>query len=473
MRYFVACVFLFCCSATSVFAQQSVGFSNPDNIESLLDYRLPDWGYSNFSLDFDARGSGSDFEGRRSESGGRRGDFNIGPTYRLFRESEERTFQFNSSMMLGYLGRNQNLRSNFSNTESEYKDQDFDIGLSVSTTIKEYVSSQSFIFGDGTINLNYRSTKTESFEDETLNDKRVAYNHRFSATPRIGYGFGRLRNVNPIIRAVRLSERASVIKGTMDFSRQEIQAAADQFTRYDGYQQTYDRPQKYFWDDMDEAMAPDLSSLNTFDMLYLTDVLDEGIGTRLEGWEVIGGAQFSYQNNLERIERPFNQFDQLIRDELISKRAGVFVNGRWYKNTSLTQQWGITGKVRLSYPLGNQTGYTSVNRKWGFSFRTGVNYLWNITDRFLFRSELNNLYSRSMLQESSIGGGTDYYQWFNRLMLDNNFSYFVENRLALTLSLKSRLSHNGNTQSDATLEARRFNWSAGLGLRYYFSRNLY
>jgi len=374
-------------------------------------------------------------------------------------------------MILGYLGRNQNFRSNFSNTESEDKDQDFDIGFSVLTTIKEYVSSQSFIFGDGTINLSYRSMKTESFQDENLTDKRVAYNRRFTATPRIGYGFGRLRNVNPIIRAVRLSERASAINGNLDFSRQDIQAAANQFTRYDGYQQTYDRPQKYFWDDMDLAMSPDLSSLNTFDILYLTDVLDEGIGTRLEGWEVIGGAQFSYQNNLERIERPFNQFDQLIRDELISKRAGVFVNGRWYKNTSLTQQWGITGRVRLSYPLGNQAN--NVNGKWSFSFRTGVNYLWNITDRFLLRSELTNLYSRSKLKGFSIGGGMDYYQWFNQLMLRNNFSYFVENRLALTLSLNSRLSHTGNTQSDTTLDARRFSWSAGLGLRYYFSRNLY
>lgn len=30
------------------FAQESVGFSDPDDISPLLEYRLPDWGYSNF-----------------------------------------------------------------------------------------------------------------------------------------------------------------------------------------------------------------------------------------------------------------------------------------------------------------------------------------------------------------------------------------------------------------------------------------
>lgn len=75
----------------------------------------------------------------------------------------------------------------------------------------------------------------------------------------------------------------------LDFSTQDILDAATQFTEYDGYQQTYDRPEKHFWSDMDESTAPDLGSLSTFDMLFLTDVLDEAIGTRLEGWEAIGG----------------------------------------------------------------------------------------------------------------------------------------------------------------------------------------
>lgn len=469
MRYFAICIVLLFCSMNSIFAQQSVGFSNPDNLKPLLDYRLPDWGYSNFYLDFNARGSGSDLETSTAESGSRRGEFRVGPAYRLFRESEKRIVRFNAWLDSRYSGQTQTATSNFSNAESEDQSRKFLLDFNILTSIREYVTSGSFLFGEGNIALDYRSTKRKNFDDGTLNNKVVSYNRQFSVTPRIGYGIGRIRNVNPIIRAIRLKERASALGSRLDFSNQDILDAADQFTRYDGYQQTYDRPAKYFWGDMNEAISPNLGSLNTFDMLYLTDVLDEAIGTRLEGWEVIGGAEFDYQNDLERVE----EIAMLNRTEFINKRVGVFVDGRWYKNISLTQQWGITGNATLSYPL-REEQENIIEQKRSLMLQASVNYLWNVTDRFLLQSELSNIYSRSKFEGFSIGGGEDYSRWTNRLLLANNFSYFLENRLSLTLSLDSILIHTGDTlNDDVILEARRFNWSAGLGLRYYFSRNLY
>ncbi len=466
MRYFAICVVLVFCSVPSVFAQESVGFSNPDNIEPLLDYRLPDWGYSNFYLDFDARGTGQDVKVGDTKNVRRNGDFSIEPTYRLFRESEERIFNLNTSVDTRYIGVVQSSSSSSSDTERKRRDFYFDIDFS--TDLREYITNRSFLLGEVNMALDYVSSKRENFDDTGLDAKNISYDRNFSATPRVGYGFGRVRNVNPNIRAIRLEERAKAVNGGFDFSRQDIQGAADQFTRYNGYQQTYDRPEKYFWSDMDEAMSPNISSLNTFDMLYLTDVLNEAIGTRLEGWEVIGGAEFDYQNDLDRTE----ENSTVDRSKYIRKRAGLFVDGRWYENISLTQQWGVTGNAMLSYPLRDGDSNT-LEEKRSLSLQAGVNYLWNVSDRFLFRSELSNIYSRSKLEGFSIGGGDVFSQWTNRLLLNNNFSYYLENSLSLTLSLNSTLTHKGNTQSDATLDARRFNWSAGLGLRYYFSRNLY
>ena len=468
MRYLTVLAALLFIAAGSSFAQQSVGFSNPDNIDPLLDYRLPDWGYSNFYLDFDAQGRGKDVKGTNSEFVTSMSDLSIRPGYRLFRESEGRTFKLNSSMSLGYQGRSLRSNSSFSNNESKDKERDFNFGLDISTTIREYITDQSFLFGDGNINVTYNSNNSEDFQDGTLSNKVVSYNRRFSATPRIGYGLGRIRNVNPIIRAVRLSERASALGDGIDFTNQDILEAADQFTQYDGYRQTYDRPEKYFWGDMDEATSPNLGSLDAFDMMYLTDVLDEAVGNRLEGWEVVGGAEFNYGNSLERTE----ESGMVNRYEFIRKRAGIFVDGRWYKNISLTQQWGVTGNATLSYPLEDGDPNT-IEEKRSLRLQAGVNYLWNISDRFLLGSGLYNIYSRSKFEGFSIGGGDGFSQWTNRLVLNNNFSYYLENGLFLTLSLYSSLTHDGDTQSDVTLDNRRFDWSASLGLRYYFSRNLY
>ena len=57
--------FLLCVSIFSASAQESVGFSDPANLEPLLDYRLPEWGYSNFRVDLNF----SDSESHNKSSG--------------------------------------------------------------------------------------------------------------------------------------------------------------------------------------------------------------------------------------------------------------------------------------------------------------------------------------------------------------------------------------------------------------------
>src|SRR5262245_35515930 len=49
-----------------VFAQTSLGFSDPGDLNALLDYRLLDWGYRTGKLNFDLTGSG--FNGVWSEN---------------------------------------------------------------------------------------------------------------------------------------------------------------------------------------------------------------------------------------------------------------------------------------------------------------------------------------------------------------------------------------------------------------------
>ncbi|MTI86741.1 MAG: hypothetical protein FH748_02095 [Balneolaceae bacterium] len=55
--------FLIFLLSVSSYAQDSTGYSNPDDFDLLLNYRLPDWGYSNFVLStgsFDIQGHNYD-----------------------------------------------------------------------------------------------------------------------------------------------------------------------------------------------------------------------------------------------------------------------------------------------------------------------------------------------------------------------------------------------------------------------------
>jgi hypothetical protein len=470
MRYIFICFLLLFISVNTIFAQQSIGFSNPDSLQPLLDYRLPDWGYSNFYLDFDANGNGSDQKSSTFEEVRKNGIFSLRPVYNLFRESEQRILRFNTSANFRYSGRIHYVESTSLNEETEGREGELNTDLNLSLNLKEYVTEGNFIFGASPLSFNYRSRKSEDEENGSLTAKRLIYNRTFSARPRLGYGFGRIRNVNPVIRAVRLKERTDVLNIGQNFSSQDILRAADQFTRYGGYQQTYDRPAKYFWGDMDEMTTVDLEAMNTFDMFYLTDVLDEAIGTRLEGWEAIGGLQFDYQNNLRRTE---DQFGMTDRQKMINKEIGGFLNGRWYKNTSLKQQWGLFGEAVLSYPLGDEEGLRNTKRN--FVLTTGVEWLWNVTDRLLFRTSLTEFYRRSKIEASSIGGGvsTEFSDWLNRVSLSANLNFFVENQTVINISAFPSLTHFGNTESENKLDSRIFSWGIRIGLRYYFSRNLY
>ncbi|MAO63963.1 MAG: hypothetical protein CL666_03095 [Balneola sp.] len=52
MKYFKYCLscFILILITKPVLAQQSIGFSDSTDFQYIIDYRLPDWGYSNFSL---------------------------------------------------------------------------------------------------------------------------------------------------------------------------------------------------------------------------------------------------------------------------------------------------------------------------------------------------------------------------------------------------------------------------------------
>ena len=446
--------------ALDVRAQEKVGFSNPGNIDPIIEYRLPDWGYDNFFLDFsldgiylrnDASAETFDYDEKMREIATL-----VNPNYQLYRESEQRIIELNTSANLQYR-----------NSERELDDGTFDRKrhaeqVQVSVSLREYLRPKWFVLGSQATRLSHSNSSLEQTDSESDDLQRNIFS---SST--LGIGYGRVRNVNPVIRALRLKERYGVLSNGQSLNSAHVKKAAEVFTKYDGYQSRYDRPEKYFWEAMDQALNGAVSGMQPFDLFYLSDVLNENIGQRFEGWDITAGGSFDYRNYLSRSDEDNDSNgSSFSRSLTISKYALAFIRGRWYKNLSLRHQISFQSELNRSYRLSDQsvldrTSNATVSAAW----------LWNITDRLLVNTQISNSYYHYHVKDDIEAGGQTDKPWRNLFSVDSKLTYFIENRLAINAGMQYERSSGDDFSFLLDQDDRVLQFSAGLN--YYFSRNLY
>jgi len=118
--------------------------------------------------------------------------------------------------------------------------------------------------------------------DEIRNFRR---NHHFGIGPSVGWG--RARDVTPLIRAQRLSERLIALDRP-PLTSDQVQQIARVLATEQGYRTVFDRPERSFWRDVLEPMLDQENPLSPYEIFYLRDVLAEDIGPRREGVELRG-----------------------------------------------------------------------------------------------------------------------------------------------------------------------------------------
>ncbi len=464
MRHFIFCITLLLFPISTLLGQTSVGFSNSDDTKPILDYRLPDWGYSNLMLNVDLTGS-NDYSKRQETDPtnvrrNRAYRFFLNPSYEIYRESEKRIFSIQSDLFLLYRNQ-QNKQEAFDVNESS--EADFTSDFTADVNFKRYLNEDLFLIADEEAVFYYEKQRSESELNGAATEEDDRYRRNFSSATRLGFGFGRIRNVTPIIRAMRINERYKVVSDS-DLNGDQIRGAADQFTRYQGYQSRYDRPKKYFWEDMNQAVNSLLDQLESYDLFYLQDVLDENIGARYEGWEVSGGGLFNYSNSLNREEVSYPQ-PELDRSLSVGKQAGAFIGARAFRNTSLEHQWGIEADVEHTYPLDSDS-FT----KWSTIAQLQLSWLWTVADRILIDTGLNNRYAISKMD---LNLNTDYTSWNNHSTVMADAVYFLENQLALNAGVRYNLVYGGRSNREVSYGRKISAISFNAGLKYYFNRNLY
>ncbi len=435
------------------------GFDNPDDVTDIDQYRLPSWSFTTVLLNLSGgarRGSNSserDIVGSpedRSTVTGLR--LNLAPSLETFTESEDRRFRLNLTPTLRVRGGgNTDEENNEQVSESDFRR--VETALDINVDLTEYVAGDLFLQArtDNAAKYNRRTFEatTGGMQARDALDLEVDYSSR----TRLGIGFGRLRDVTPVIRALRVRERLKELGRADVLSSDNVQAAARQFARRPGYAPIYDRGDKYFWSDFFSGIESQSTDLLPYESFYLAESLVEQVARRQEGYEVSAGVDLSYSSRLEKQDRAFGADE---RRRSINSSVGLFTEGRYATNLSLRQQITVFGGVEYAIPTEENT---TIN---GFlETRLGGEHLWEIADRYQLITSATARYGRRIPEQG------DARTQFDGIV-SSDFAVFVENNVRLNAGLDYSFQRSSSGTFRQTATGLRFSF----GVNYFLFRGL-
>ena len=424
----------------------------------IYDYRLPDWGYNMFFINF--AGSGYDIE-RILNSQSRTNvnyDLNLSPHYLIYNESEK----INTSLMVqissGYSF--SSYEDNIDNLDQVEERKNISNSISLNGATNNYFDNNIYY----TFNTQQFFQYSESNYDFKMNGNKsetTTISRWYRSTNHIGIGYGRVRNITPVFRALRFNERIKNLF-KIDLNSEEIEKIAELFTRNDGYENVYDRPDKYFYNDLPEEVKSKLSMLKPWEIFYLDEARREIIGTRLEGFQIDGGLSVNYD---KRNYHPYSNNEFFL--------VGFYLDQVYYHNVSFRYQIGLNLSTSYLKAVNDNTPFKYV----GNGIISFLN-LFNLTDRLLMNWDFG--YESGFLSADK----NDRYNKWERLddfYSNLSFRYYLENNLSLhlfanygiTTSWPEDVGFNfANNYYYASYDKQK-RLSFSVGLRYYIDRGIY
>jgi hypothetical protein len=425
-------------TASFVYGWSSVGFKIEDH-EFIKEYKLPAWGYSTSSLDFSGRGNF-----RRRDTAYKRMNedysFNFMPDYVRTFNSEDKSYDL-SVRVNNYVG--------YYHDQDEEYDRDeiariYEIFPIINGNYNFYISDDLFLNSSISMLFNYS-------EINNSNDVHDRIQRRMDSSSFLGIGFGRVRDVSPIFRALRLKERLEALNRGMTLTDKQIEELANTFSQYYKFARVYDRYEKYFWEEISPILNDEFSALNISESLYLTEVMQEYI-KRLQGSEVILG--------IDLWQRYFSERDEDILDDVY---AGPGISFNYYNNFNLKYQLSIFSKLSYGKYLKDDSIEDS-NLIFEFSNR----HLFDLSDRLRWSSGIAFSYDHywyddvdGYIFDTKIESSIDYF-------IENNFSFYckISTDLEYIDEKLYELEDHGYYFPDFKREERA---SIYFGCRYYFS----
>ncbi len=433
---------------------QTYGLDNTDPSE-FTKYKIPDTDLKSlwFNTSFNFNSSKQDYIDDPSVSSYYHSNFGYGlhPSYYLLKESENKYFNINANLSGSYShSYSENhypidpfFSSDKNNTYSSYITLNFinnnylnnsDVFYSLKSDINVYMSDSKQEGEYRNPSRSYNGMKTQD------------YNFYF------GFGLGKIRNVTSVVSAIRFQERLKQINLLENnFSNETIENLAQQFSRQNYFSAVHVRPNKYFWQSIDNSLSKEgisLNGLNMYSSAYLMETLNEIRFLRQEGCMAGFYLQLNYQNTYQAYADN-HQIDEeffTLGNAYLAFSHQLNLNSQINFNLSLS-----AGPNVIAHPEAKQL----------YSLDANSSYSYEITDKLV--TSVNDGFNLKFMNELA-----------QQKILTNNFlfsvNYFVEDNLSFNFNYNWQYSiyKNYYVYNPSTNNGHSLN----VGFTYYIDRGI-
>ncbi|MGE5410573.1 MAG: hypothetical protein ACM3MI_06405 [Clostridiales bacterium] len=450
---------------------QNYGLDNAD-LSLFSRYRIPETTVKNFmvqtDLNYTSTHNNVSQPNQKSNSLSTILNYSLAPQYFLRKESDDNSLFLNISANGTYVKQSNKDQStttsypivgegvSYSFSENDYHNSRSRVVFDITSSYRNYLNKSMMFYAltsDMRLGMNdeYYTNSLSKSDNRYYGNKNQNYDFQF------GIGWGKYRDVTPVVTALRFQQRLKQLNLlNNDLSSKAVEDLAEQFSRQNYYSNVYNRPDKYFWRDIEKVLINDnivsLNSLNQYANSYLREVPNEMRFIRNEGLASGIGLEVNYVNNY--YSDNYNSYDPHISEELYTL-ANAYV--QFSHQLNLNSQFGFL----LSASGGPNLIKNSVIKQ-RYVLNAQLRYDYELTDRIVTSVEDNfslGFYNYD-LQKKSL---------YNSVSLGLN--YFIEDNVLL------KASYNWKYSDDKHIAGiNNFQWSSNnyvnLGITYYFDRGI-
>ncbi len=441
---------------------QTYGLDNADPA-LFTKFRIPDTYLhsltlgANFSY-YSAESSISYLGGPSSDNTNSTMSLYLSPQYYLLKESDNSYLSVTANGSGSYGGASSRSEGTDVAPNSYNKNYSDALVLNAGETYRNYPLSGGMYYSIGS---NAHVSFSDAYNDQRLSDstRETIYNgskqQAYSFT--IGVGWGKMRNVTPVVSAIRFQERLKQLNLLdKDLSEGTIEDLAQQFYRQGYFSDVHVRPDKYFWQDVQSTLSKDgvsLDGLNQYADSYIREVPGEIRFLRNEG--LIGGINFQigYTNNYSSEATVVSHINEQL---LAQGNAYVEYSHQLNLDSQVDFNLSLTGGPNLT-----KNSWVRQN----YQLSAGADYDYELTDRLV--TSANDVFSMTFWNSNQP-------QRYITNAAKLSVIYFVEDYLYLTASYSLNYGNMRNQNFagyDYVTNASTTSY-VSLGLSYYIDRGL-